>query len=178
MKLFWPRFNQREGTPTSELHPNPVRRYAECDCFGCGKRDYSQDLTLHSEIQDTHCEAWKSLEAYVREVHARGGDELNPLRGIGPERWEQISTLPRSIGTLQSVKVVMLYGSHLVRLPPEIGEMRNLEELDVYTSYRLHWLPYEVTHCRKLTRTRASTRALYGNFKIPAPVSTLARQIR
>lgn len=81
--------------------------------------------------------------------------------------------LPASISKLKSVKKLYLYGSHLVRLPPEIGEMENLENLDIYTSYRLHWLPFEVTRCLKLKRSRASTRALYGNHKFRPPFPKL-----
>src|SRR5919109_728152 len=161
MKLYRARFNQRFGTPDSALTPNPVRRYPWCDCLTPQyESDQWQELMLHNEVQDPHSEAWKSLEAYIREVAADGGDELNPLAGIGPEQWEQIVTLPRSIGTLQSVKFLSLYGSHLVRIPPEIGDMTNLEEFDPYTSSCLHWFPYEITRCKKLRRSRVSTRAL------------------
>ena len=58
-----------------------------------------------------------------------------------------------------------LYGSGLVRIPPEVGEMTALEDFDPYTSYRLHWFPFEITRCPKLKDSRVSTRALYGNFK-------------
>jgi hypothetical protein len=71
------------------------------------------------------------------------------------------------------VKVLSLYGSHLVRIPPEIGEMANLEEFDPYTSYRLHWFPFEITRCKKLKRSRVSTRALYGNYKYRPPFPRL-----
>src|SRR5215813_13535073 len=104
MKLFRARFNQREGTPDSELKPNPVRRYPSCDCLA--PRGRWQELTLHGEIQDTDCDAWKSLEAYIQKVAADQGDELNPLNGIGAEKWEQIVTLPPPIGLLRSVKVL------------------------------------------------------------------------
>ena len=174
MKLFKPRFNQRHGTPGSALKPNPVRHYPSCEClapqYESGKW---QELTLHGELQNTHCDAWKSLEAYIQKVDADGSDELNPIAGIGSEKWEQIVTLPPSIGTLQSVKVLSLYGSHLVRIPPAIGEMTNLEEFDPYTSYCLHWFPYEITRCKKLKRSRVSTRALYGNYKYRPPFPRL-----
>jgi len=75
---------------------------------------------------------------------------------------------------MKSVKRLYLYGSHLVRVPPEIGEMDGLEELDIYTSYRLHWLPYEITRCQKLKRSRASTRAFYGNYKYRPPFPRLS----
>jgi hypothetical protein len=132
-----------------------------------------QELLLPDEIQDAHSDAWKSLEAYREKVDAEGRDELNPMDGIGPEKWEQIVTLPRSIGRLQSVRFLMLYGSHLVRIPPEIGEMTNLEGLDPWTSYCLHWFPYEIIRCNKLKRSRVSTPALYGNYKYRAPFPRL-----
>lgn len=173
-KVYKPRFHQREATPQGKLVANPVRYYASCECVippqPPGKW---QERTLHSVAEDTHSEAWLSLEAYIREVAGSGADELNPLAGIGPEKWMQITTLPPSIATLKSVKVLELYGSHLVRIPPEIGEMTNLREFDPYTSYHLHWFPYEITRCKKLKRSRVSTRALYGNYKYRPPFPRL-----
>ncbi|MEU4090381.1 hypothetical protein [Streptomyces aureus] len=67
----------------------------------------------------------------------------------------------------------MLYGSNLVRIPPEIGAMTSLEEFTPYTSYRLHWFPYEIPRCRKLTRSTVSTRALFGNYKMRPPFPQL-----
>lgn len=170
MKLYKPRFNQRAGTPDSELAPNPVRYYPSCECLApqCGSKQW-QELALHNETQNTNSDAWQSLETYIEKVRAEGWDEFNPRAGIGSEKWEQIITLPSSIGALQSVKVLMLYGSHLVRIPPEVGRMTNLEEFDPYTSYGLHWFPYEITRCKKLRCSRVSTRSLYGNYKFRAP---------
>jgi hypothetical protein len=130
-------------------------------------------LTLHCEVQDTTSDAWTALEQYIAEVAASDTDELNPIEAIGPERWERIVTLPRSIQHLKSVRFLSLYGSHLVRIPPEIGEMTSLEEFDPYTSYSLHWFPYEITHCRRLKQSRVSTRALYGNYKYRPPFPQL-----
>jgi hypothetical protein len=171
MKLFITRFNQYQRTPDSELKLNRVLRRPSCDCFTHQGR--WRELTLHNEILATGSDAWKSLEAYIQKVAADQGHEFNPRAGIGSEKWEQIIALPPSIGLLQSVKVLRLYGSHLVRIPPEIGEMTNLEEFDPYTSYRLHWFPYEITRCKKLKRSRVSTRALYGNWKNRAPFPRL-----
>jgi len=174
MKLYRARFNQREGTPDRALTPNPVRYYSDCDCLTRSSVTGEwPERTLHSEVQDKSSAAWEALEEYIRKVSTDGSDEFNPIDGIGAEYYRQIITLPPSIGTLQSVKVLMLYGSHLVRIPPEIGEMKNLREFDPYTSYSLHWLPYEITHCKKLKRSRVSTRALYGNFKYRAPFPRL-----
>jgi hypothetical protein len=167
MKLYRPRFNQRSGTPIAELRPNPVLRYASCHCLE------RQELLFHSEVQDTDSDAWKALEAYIAKVREEGSDELNPRIGIGSQKWEQIVTLPKSIGTLKSVKILSLYGSHLVRIPPEIGDMTNIEEFDPYTSRCLHWFPYEITRCKHLTRSRVSTRCLYGNYKYRPPFPRL-----
>jgi hypothetical protein len=165
-----------------------VRSYASCHCLDAqyepselsqedaGKevvRPEWQQLLFHREVQDSTSDAWKLLEAYIAKVHDEGSDELNPMRGIGSEKWEQIVTLPKSIGTLRSVKLLSLYGSHLVRIPSEIGDMTNLEEFDPYTSSCLHWLPYEITRCKHLTRSRVSTRCLYGNYKYRAPFPRL-----
>jgi hypothetical protein len=192
VKLFRPRFNQRSGTPQAELRPNPVRHYASCHCLdtqyeleededkdeveegaqedGVSRREW-QELQFHTEVQDTSSDAWKSLEAYIAKVRGERSDELNPMAAIGCEKWEQIVTLPKSIATLKSVKVLSLYGSHLVRIPPEIGDMTNLEEFDPYTSRCLHWFPYEITRCEHLKRSRVSTRCLYGNnnYRLPFP---------
>ncbi len=173
MKLFKPRFNQRFETPDSELQPNPVRSYATCDCLTRQPGGAWKEPRFHIEIQDTNSDAWRSLEAYIQQLAREGTDEFNPMRAIGPQKWEQILTLPRSIVTLQSVKFMSLYGSHLVRIPPEIGDMKSLEEFDPYTSYRLHWFPFEITHCTKLIRSRVSTRALYGNYKYRPPFPRL-----
>jgi len=179
VKLYRPRFNQRSGTRFAELRPNPLLRYAGCHCFDPqlrGRRTgarWRKELLFHPEVQDTDSEAWKSLEAYIAEVREEGSDELDPLAGIGSEQWEQIVTLPKSIGTLKSVKVLSLYGSHLVRIPPEIGHMTNLEEFDPYTSRCLHWFPYEITRCKHLTRSRVSTRCIYGNYKYRSPYPRL-----
>jgi len=187
VKLFRARFNQRQGTPDSALKANPVQYYAACNCLS--PKDELDDETFtfcrepsfHLDRPEIESDAWKALEDYVEDVLAKGGDELNPLNGIGRERWQQIRTLPSAIGKLQSVKYLALYGSHLVRIPPEIGDMANLEELNPYTSYSLHWFPYEIMRCEKLVRSRVSTRALYGNYKyrppfprLPSPTAELA----
>jgi hypothetical protein len=178
MKLFGARFNQRKGTPDSALLPNPVRQYASCDCLDENYEPGSgRELKFHCEVQDTTSDAWIALEQHIAETAASGADELNPIAAIGAERWGRIVTLPRSIKNLKSVKFLSLYGSHLVRIPPEIGEMTSLEEFDPYTSYCLHWFPYEITHCRQLKRSRVSTRALYGNYKYRLPFPQLPKEM-
>ena len=181
-------FDQREGTPDSQLQPNPVRRYPTCDClsFICFDHEGAEgeeweeqksedwgELKFHADEQGRNCDALSALEDYIDAIATEGGDEFDPKRGIGYELWGQIKTLPASIAKLQSVKRFALYGSALVRIPPEIGELSSLEEFTPYTSYRLHWFPYEITRCRKLERSTVSTRALYGNYKHRPPFPRL-----
>ena len=71
-----------------------------------------------------------------------------------------------TISKLTRVKELRLYGSDPVRIPPEIGELEQLEIFDIYTSYRLHWLQFEITRRTNLKSSRISTRALYGNTNI------------
>ena len=102
----------------------------------------------------------------------QNAEEFAPLEGLSGEERATIVTLPPSIATLTTVRRMNLYGSHLTRVPAEIGQMRSLVSLDVYTSRCLHYLPFEVTRC-KLRDSRMSTRALYGNYKFRAPFPDL-----
>lgn len=132
-----------------------------------------QELVLHTEQQDTACSGWTRLLELVDEAAKDQRKEFAPAREMTREQWSQIVTLPPSIASLKSVKQLMLYGSSLVRIPPEIGEMTSLEEFTPYTSYRLHWFPFEITRCANLKRSTVSTRALYGNFKNRPPFPRL-----
>jgi hypothetical protein len=109
----------------------------------------------------------------IDEAAADKREEFRPLIELTPEERRQIITLPPSIAQLTAVKHLVLYGSNLVRIPPEIGAMTSLEELTPYTSYRLHWFPYEITRCQKLTHSTVSTRALFGNYKMRPPFPRL-----
>jgi hypothetical protein len=102
-----------------------------------------------------------------------GQHEFAPLDDLSGAERAEIITLPASIGRLVDVRALKLYGSHLVRIPPEISGMWSLAYLDVYTSYRLHFLPYEVTRCANLRDSRISTRALFGNYKFRSPFPEL-----
>ena len=120
---------------------------------------------IENDVQDRTSLAWKKLCAYVDKVAAENRDEFSPLEDLGQELFAQIHTLPETISTLTKVKKVWLYGSKLKCIPPEIGQMAALEYFDPYTSYNLHWFPYEITKCKNLKDSRVSTRALYGNYK-------------
>ncbi|MEJ1241020.1 leucine-rich repeat domain-containing protein [Chryseolinea sp. T2] len=120
---------------------------------------------IENDVQDRSSLAWRKLCDYVDKVAAERREEFAPFEELGPELFAQIHTLPETIAKMKSVKRVLLYGSSLKRIPPEIGEMEALEYFDPYTSYDLRWFPYEITNCRNLTNSRVSTRALFGNFK-------------
>ncbi|HEY1014192.1 MAG TPA: hypothetical protein VGE07_15880 [Herpetosiphonaceae bacterium] len=132
------------------------------------------DLTFHTAIQDTACLAWQHLLALIDEAAADGRTTFAPLDAMTEDEQTQIVTLPPTIARLTAVKELQLYNSSLVRLPPEIGAMTSLEYFDPYTSYRLHWFPYELMRCATLRDSRVSTRALYGNYKYRWPFPALS----
>jgi len=131
------------------------------------------ELKLHTERQDTGCHGWLRLLDLIDEAAKDGREVFSPVRDMTAEQWTQITTLPSGIAKLKSVKHLILYGSSVVRIPPEIGEMSSLEEFTPYTSYRLHWFPFEITRCTKLKRSTVSTRAIYGNYKYRPPFPKL-----
>ncbi len=145
-----------------------------CNCLDpqYAKKKWSE-LKLHAEVQDTDCSGWLRLLELIDEAASDRREEFSPGRHMTPEQWAQITTLPASIAKLKAVKHFILYGSSLVRIPPEIGEMSCLEQFTPYTSYRLHWFPYEITRCKNLKRSTVSTRALYGNHKYRPPFPRL-----
>jgi hypothetical protein len=119
---------------------------------------------VENDNQDRTSNAWKKLCDYIEELVESGSEEFSPRDKMG-DLFLDIHTLPESIAKLKRVKKVWLYGSNIKRIPPEIGEMESLEQFDPYTSYGLHWFPYEIINCKKLKSSRISTRALYGNYK-------------
>ncbi len=120
---------------------------------------------IENDVQDRNSVAWKKLCEYVDKIAKENKEEFSPVEALGQDLFSQINTLPETISKLKKVKKVWLYGSKLKRIPPEIGQMEALEYFDPYTSYDLHWFPYEITKCKKLRNSRVSTRTLYGNYK-------------
>ena len=117
------------------------------------------------DTQDRHCDAWLQLLAMIERAVEDKRALFNPRKELGGDVWHQITTLPKTIKHLKDVKHLMLYGSSLKRIPPEIGQMTALEEFTPYTSYDLKWFPYEITECKQLNDSTVSTRAIYGNYK-------------
>ena len=144
-----------------------------CDCFDQYQTTQAQEPQFHAEVQDTACDGWKRLVDLIEAVVADGREEFVPGREIPRDEWRRVITLPKSIANLKSVRRLVLYGSWLVRIPPEIGGMENLERFEPYTSHRLHWFPYEITRCNKLKHSVVSTRSLYDNFKYRPPFPSL-----
>jgi len=156
-----------------ESSANSVER-PSCSCLGSQLEAMKwRELTIHQEVQDETAPGWIRLLELIEDAAKDGREEFSPLREMTPEQWIEVVTLPRSIAKLKNVRKLTLYGSSLVRIPPEIGEMTNLEEFTPYTSYRLHWFPYEIRRCKKLKCSTVSTRAIYGNYKFRPPFPAL-----
>ncbi|SCL41688.1 hypothetical protein GA0074692_6446 [Micromonospora pallida] len=143
-----------------------------CRCVGDWE-EVPPAVYFHGERHDTEAAGWQHLLALIDEAVADGRTVFKPFVELSSSERQQIVTLPPTIAKLTAVKRLVLYGTNLVRIPPEIGAMTSLEFFDPYTSYRLHWYPYELTRCAKLVDSRVSTRALYGNFKFRPPFPTL-----
>ncbi|MET9617393.1 leucine-rich repeat domain-containing protein [Kitasatospora indigofera] len=144
-----------------------------CGCFDQVRPANRRRVAFHTEQQDTAAPGWLRLLELVEEAAADGREEFHPLRELSAGERRQIVTLPPTVARLTAVREFGLYGSNLVRIPPEIGAMTSLETFDPYTSYRLHWFPYELTRCPVLRRSTVSTRALYGNEKLRPPFPPL-----
>ncbi|GII01721.1 hypothetical protein [Planobispora takensis] len=144
-----------------------------CRCFDQYRIRRPRVVRFHAQRQDTTSAAWHRLLEAVEEAAADGREEFRPLAGLSPEEQRQIITLPPTIAKLTEVRHLMLYGSNLVRIPPEIGAMTGLQRFTPYTSNRLHWFPYELIRCPRLKSGTVSIRSLYGNAKIRPPFPPL-----
>ncbi|MFF4541070.1 leucine-rich repeat domain-containing protein [Streptomyces aureus] len=169
-----PGLNLNRRGDTSDLPlERRVPRKRTCPCFSQSRPQPRARVGFHGERQDTSAPGWRHLLELIDEAAADGREEFLPLTELSPEERQQIITLPPSIARLTAVKHFVLYGSNLVRIPPEIGAMVSLERFTPYTSYRLHWFPYEITRCPNLTQSTVSTRALFGNYKLRPPFPQL-----
>ncbi|MFE9767922.1 leucine-rich repeat domain-containing protein [Streptomyces sp. NPDC005808] len=144
-----------------------------CACFDQSRMRRGVPVSFHPDRQDAMAPGWLHLLHLVEEAAADGREVFEPLVELSPQERRQIVTLPPTIAKLTAVRKLVLYGSNLVRIPPEIGAMTSLEEFSPYTSHRLHWFPYEITRCSSLRQSTVSTRSLYGNFKLRPPFPRL-----
>lgn len=155
-----------------------VIREGHCSCLASKTKKGNPSVpNLHNEFQDQSVPGWEKCVTLVQQAAKSNATILEPSADISPIELCSVVTMPREISSLESLRELRLYGSHLQRLPPEIGQLKSLANLDVYTSYSLHWLPYEITRCRQLRETRMSTRALYGNYKTRLPFPRLRDSI-
>lgn len=180
IKQFFSTFSKQDKPVTISVDPSTlaaaerVERGGHCSCLtSLTKGGKVRVPPLHSEAQDTSADGWEALSKLIS-AHPDSSSILEPSAVIPADQWSKIITLPTAIETLLSLRELRLYGSHLRRIPPEIGRLTNLVSLDIYTSYSLHWLPYEITRCNRLSATRMSTRALYGNIKTRLPFPRLS----
>jgi hypothetical protein len=137
-----------------------------CGCFEQHRTGPQPTVSFHPERQDTSAPGWRRLLALIEEAVADGREVFKPLVELTAEERRQIITLPPTVARLKAVRHLVLYGSNLVRVPPEIAGMESLEEFSPYTSHRLHWFPYELTRCSRLRHSTVSTRSVYGNYKL------------
>lgn len=106
----------------------------------------SSEIIIEKFEQNRDSLAWKKLCSYIDRLAEEENEEFSPYEELG-ELFYEIHTLPESISKLKKVKKIWLYGSQLKSIPPEIGEMESLEYFDPYTSYSLHWFPFEIVNC-------------------------------
>ena len=151
--------------------PRPRETYAAASITR--RRRGRRGVSFHKEQQDTQAAGWLRLLALIDEAAADGREVFKPFVEMSAAERRQVITLPPAIGRLTAVKHLVLYGTNLVRIPPEIGAMTSLTTFEPYTSHRLHWYPYELTRCAGLVNSTVSTRALYGNFKFRPPFPAL-----
>lgn len=155
-----------------------IARTGERPSCGCLSSQHAKlgkwkELPFHHDRPETNSSAWAKLLELIDQAARDGRETFEPGEDLEWDDWTKITALPASISKLKNVRSMLLYGSNLSYIPPQIGEMTNLSKLDLYTSYRLHWLPYEITRCSKLSDSRISTRALYGNYKYRPPFPRL-----
>ena len=157
--------------PQTDSYPNRI----PCKCFSQSNTSIGNEVYFHADPQNTQCDAWKELEDSIEAIADSQAEEFSPFQGWSIEKRKSIKRLPRTIGKLKNLKTLNLYGSDLQQIPIEIGLLTELQTFTPYTSYRLHWLPFELTYCKKLVDSTVSTRALYGNFKRRPPFPRLTR---
>lgn len=159
-----------DDLPPQQSLPGPY-----CDCFRpvWDSTAVWQELSFHNTPVDPDADAYRQLADLILLTAERGLAEFIPRRELGHTLMRGITHLPPTIGLMDRCERFDLYGSHLEAIPREIVGMKALRNFSVYTSHRLHWLPYEILRCPLLSSSLISRRALYGNAKYRAPFPRL-----
>jgi hypothetical protein len=157
-----------DSTPAARVYGNRFAVDASGRSQRAGEacfRPPNARVRFHGERQDTSSPGWHRLLGLIDEAVVDGREVFRPLVDLTPAERADLVTLPPTIAKLTRVRHLALYGSPLVRIPPQIAAMTSLEVFEPYTSYALHWFPFELTRCTNLRSSTVSTRALYGNYK-------------
>ena len=164
--------------PATKAAIGRITRREHCACLAVRTKKGTPTVpNMHVEARDQTAAGWGQVTDLIERLAQTSAPILEPSAHIPWEDWMRVITLPPQVASLTHLVEIRLCGSHLRRLPPDIGCMTSLRELDIYTSYSLHWLPYEVTRCANLGASRMSTCALYGNRKTRLPFPRLSRPI-
>ena len=152
--------------------------YPKCDCFKEGYSDNEENIQwtekhFHVDEPSKTERAWDIVREIIEKAKLNCTKELNLGKIMDRQDYKSLNTLPNTIGNLKDLEILILYGSDVSSIPPEISGCENLTIFEPYTSYRLHWFPYEIKYCKNLSKSCISTRALYGNFKYHPPFPNL-----
>ncbi len=174
--------------------PVPPSDYPECNCFdtswplqnrfgGTKSAEEGSSLeslplgypepVLHVDPLSQSQRAWDIACEVIHTTAKKGLKELNLGKEMDRSDFMALNTLPESIGGLKDLERLVLYASNLSSLPRELSRCGRLKWFEPYKSYRLHWLPYEMKHCSRLSDSCISTRALYGNYRMRSPFPDL-----
>lgn len=63
-----------------------------------------------------------------------------------------LQSIPDSIGKLKKLRILTIWWNELVNLPSQIGELTELEGLDLSANSELTELPKEITNLRNLKK--------------------------
>ncbi|MBN2713963.1 MAG: leucine-rich repeat domain-containing protein [Planctomycetes bacterium] len=132
------------------------------------------ETAFHVDPPSQSQRAWDIACEIIDITAKKDVKELNLGKIMDRHDYMALNTLPETIGECKALERLVLYGSNISSIPREISGCVSLKAFEPYTSYRLHWFPYEMTKCRHLSNSCISTRALYGNYKIRPPFPNLS----
>ena len=169
----------KAGVRTDTIQVEPEFRWCECT-MNYGRHsansleNRSHEFLLHKPIR-MPAKVFEKLDSYIAECVKMKASQFYPASVLERGEREFMQELPPSFALLAPfVTDINLYSTALVYIPPSIGNFRKLKSFTPYTSYNLHYFPYEILHIGKtLADSTISTRALYGNYKNAMPFPKL-----